>query len=119
MPKIEQCDRCLFYSRSVHVICSIHPYGVEGNECLDFRENPNLQAEDRELWAPQGYSWYGDELVSHAPPRYTPEQQLELLDTHPFFTGICPQCGHKFDRDNLPRVHWDCPSCGWMDDTIH
>ncbi len=51
--------------------------------------------------------------------RYTREEQLEILNTHPFFTGICPQCRHKFEQDNLP-VHFDCPNaeCGWIDDSV-
>ena len=45
-------------------------------------------------------------------------QQLELLDTHPFFTHHCPECGYYFDPNNSPAVHWDCPECGWIDDTV-
>ncbi|MDL5055381.1 hypothetical protein QQ056_17765 [Oscillatoria laete-virens NRMC-F 0139] len=39
-------------------------------------------------------------------------------NTHPLFTGICPKCGHLFDRANPPPVHWDCPECGWVDDSV-
>ncbi|HEY9708654.1 MAG TPA: hypothetical protein V6D48_10670 [Oculatellaceae cyanobacterium] len=24
----------------------------------------------------------------------------------------------KFSPDNPPEVHWDCPKCGWVDDTV-
>lgn len=113
------CDRCLFYPKNPHINCAIHPFGPDGDNCLDFREDPNLQHEDEEEWAPVGYAWYGDELIRNAPPRLTPEQQLQILDTHPFFTGVCPECGYRFDRDNPPEVHWDCPRCGWIDDAIH
>ena len=44
------------------------------------------KAEIEEQWSPQGYSWYGDELIPNRPSRYTQAEQLELLDTHPFFT---------------------------------
>lgn len=45
------------------------------------------------------------------------EHSLELLETHPIFTGRCPDCGYEFDADELP-VHFDCPECGWIDDSI-
>jgi len=43
---------------------------------------------------------------------------LELLDTHPLFTGLCPQCEHPFPKYERPPVHWDCAECGWMDDSV-
>ena len=48
--------------------------------------------------------------------RLTPEQRLEILETHPLFTGKCPQCGHEFA--DYPLIHWDCPACGWIDDSV-
>jgi hypothetical protein len=45
-------------------------------------------------------------------------QQLELLDTHPLFTGRCPQCEMTYPKYEQPPVHWDCPECGWMDDSV-
>jgi rubrerythrin len=71
------------------------------------------------FWSPEGYSWYGGELISNKRSPLTPEEQLEILDTHPFFTGVCPQCGYQFAKNNPPKVHWDCPACGWMDDSVH
>ena len=49
--------------------------------------------------------------------RYTRSEQLFILDNHPFFTGICPQCRHKFEQDNLP-VYFDCPECDFIDDSV-
>ena len=119
MPKIPDCNRCLLYAHNPHLICTVHPSGVDSDRCLDFR--PDLNAEVEEQWSPEGYSWYGDELIANRPSRYTPEQQLEILDSHPFFTGVCPNCGYRFDKNNPPKVHWDCPNpdCGWMDDSVH
>ncbi|MBX9253565.1 hypothetical protein H1Q63_06260 [Desmonostoc muscorum CCALA 125] len=105
--KIPHCDRCQFYSHDPHIICAVHPAGVNGNTCIDFREDPN--AEPVELWEPQGATYYNGELIVQPRQRWTPEEQLELLDTHPMFTGKCPQCGYEFDRDYTSRVHWDCP----------
>ncbi|MEH2447956.1 MAG: hypothetical protein V7K18_19930 [Nostoc sp.] len=65
-----------------------------------------------------GYSYYNGELILQPQQGRTQQQQLELLDTHPLFTGKCPQCNYEFDRDWSARVHWDCPECGWMDDTV-
>lgn len=136
MPKLPECDRCQFYGRNPHLICAIHPTGVEDEHCLDFREDPKTRggiteferrfggpvfnpsypnAEDN--WSPPGVSYYGDELICHT-PRLTPQEQLEILDTHPFFTGVCPACGYHFNLQNPPEVHWDCPECGWMDESV-
>ena len=45
-------------------------------------------------------------------------QQLELLDTHSLFTGRCPECEMTYPQYETPPVHWDCPECGWMDDSV-
>jgi hypothetical protein len=116
MPKIPECDRCLLYAHNPHIICVVHPTGVDGNSCLDFRENPNAQVE--ELWQPEGASYYNGEIILQPQQHRTQQQQLELLDTHPLFTGKCPQCGYEFDRDWSARVHWDCSECDWMDDSV-
>ena len=50
--------------------------------------------------------------------RYTPSEQWEILNTHPFFTGVCPVCRYQFNTNNPPEVHYDCPECGWIDDSI-
>jgi len=110
-------SRCLFYSHSEYLVCQVHPKGVDSDRCLDFR--PDSNAKEEELWSPEDYSWYGNELIANRPSRYTPEQQLGILDTHPFFTGVCPQCEYEFDKNNPPAVHWDCSECGWIDDAIH
>ena len=116
MPKIPQCNSCLFYSHNQHLVCTIHPCGVETDSCIDFRADPNVEPEEQ--WSPEGYSWYGDELIPNKLPKYTSEQQIEMLDNHPFFTGICPNCQHQFDRTNHQIIHFDCPNCGWLDDSV-
>lgn len=116
MSKIPECDRCQFYARTLYVICALHPSGPEGETCLDFRDDSSEKREP--LWEPEGASYYNGELTLYK-PRLTREQQLWLLDNHPFFTGCCPECSFRFDPNNPPQVHWDCPGCGWMDDAIH
>jgi hypothetical protein len=115
MPKIPKCDRCLLYAHDPHLVCAEHPNGVD-SDCLDFRVNPKFQEE--ELWSPDGYYWYNGELLENRRSQLTNEQKLEILDNHPFFTGQCPSCGYEFDRANLPIIHWDCPVCGWVDDSV-
>lgn len=115
--KIPECDRCYFFSHQLYFVCSVHPEGVESDHCLDFRPDPDVVEKSEELWAPKGYSWYGDDLIENRPSRYTSQEQLEILDSHPFFTGTCPQCGHKFESSPLPHALWHCPRCDWMEDS--
>ena len=116
MCKFDQCQLCLFYSHDPHIVCAIHPTGPVDDNCLDFRLDPNAEAGDQ--WEPEGASYYNGELVLQPQQRLAIEQQLNLLDTHPLFTGKCPQCAYEFERDYTARVHWDCPDCGWMDDSV-
>lgn len=102
MPKIPDCDRCLLYAHDPHLVCAVHPNGVESLKCLDFRVKPNLKIEEQ--WSPEGYSFYDGNLVKN-PSRHTQAEQLEILDNHPYFTGVCPNCGHEFDPNKLPLVH--------------
>ncbi|MBD1838900.1 hypothetical protein NDI44_26950 [Trichocoleus sp. DQ-A3] len=116
MSKIPECDRCLLYSHDPDLVCAIHPSGVESDRCLDFRENPN--AEPEELWQPEGATYYNGELMKQPKQRWTLKEQLELLDCHPMFTGRCPQCKMPFPKSEMPPVHWDCPHCRWVDDSV-
>ena len=123
------------------MVCPVHPYGVYGNDCLDFRQDPNKEEVEEEVWSPEGYTfdkegelqpltdddnhpdgyilnYYDGELVVTKPSPYTKEELLELIEYHPIFTGVCPQCKHEFDKKNPPQVHWDCPNCGWVDDSV-
>ena len=115
MPKIPECDRCTLYAHNPHLVCAVHPDGVKTDKCSDFRPRPN--AEIQKQWSPQEYSWYGDELISNRASRYSQSEQTEILDNHPFFTGVCPQCRHEFNRSDR-LIHFDCPSCGWVDDSV-
>ena len=116
MPKLPECDRCLLFARNPHLICAVHSAGPNADTCIDFRENPN--AEPDELWEPEGASYYNGELILQPRQRWAPEQQLDLLDTHPLFTGRCPRCERPFPQYETPPVHWDCLACGWMDDSV-
>lgn len=142
MPKLPQCARCRFYAHNYHIVCVPHPSGQDGDICPDFRPDPEyshiarfkdflgLQRRDDEpfsnpfglhpnekLWEPEGASYYAGELIVQPRQRWTREEQLELLEHHPIFTGRCPACGGEIERDCRALVHWDCP-CGWMDDSV-
>jgi hypothetical protein len=106
MPKIPDCDRCQFYAHDPYLVCAVHPTGVEG-KCLDFRQDPKSPAGENEHWSLGDYYWWDGELYPIRPSTLTTEEQLEILDSHPMFTYQCPKCGHEFDRDNLPLIHWD------------
>ncbi len=116
MNRLPECDRCLFNARSPYTVCAVHPYGVDSLSCLDFREDPN--AESEELWEPQGANYYNGELILQPKRQLTPEQQWQILETHPLFTGHCPSCGYQFPCHVPELVHFDCPSCGWIDDSV-
>jgi hypothetical protein len=55
MPKIPDCDHCQLYAQNPHLVCAVHPAGVEGDTCSDFRPRPGTEKE--ELWSPTGYFW--------------------------------------------------------------
>ncbi|MDM9580155.1 hypothetical protein [Nostoc sp. GT001] len=78
MPKLPECDRCFLYAHNPHIICVVHPTGVDGNSCLDFREDPN--AEPEELWEPEGATYYNGELILQPQQRLTQQQQLVSLE---------------------------------------
>ncbi|MBD1903889.1 hypothetical protein H6F83_28785 [Coleofasciculus sp. FACHB-125] len=107
------------------MVCIVHPTEPYSDRCLDFRP----AAEPEELWAPEGTRFIDGELVLERPTydgepipmleqRFTPEEKLELLDSHPMFTGRCPYCEMPFEMKKPPSVHWDCSTCGWRDDSV-
>lgn len=48
--------------------------------------------------------------------RLNPAEQLQIVVTHPFFTGKCPQCGYQFPLVHSTSAHCHCPECKWTDD---
>lgn len=47
--------------------------------------------------------------------RLNPAEQLQIVVTHPFFTGKCPQCGYQFPLVHSTSAHCHCPECQWTD----
>jgi hypothetical protein len=119
MPKIDLCDLCHFYANSPFLVCFINPTGVEGGHCEEFcAKQDQSTGASLEWWEPVGASYYGDELVITSVQRLTNQQRLELLDSHPLFTGRCPHCEMPMRQTVPARVHWDCQACGWVDESI-
>lgn len=147
MPRIPDCDRCLMCAHDLSIVCAVHPYGQDSDFCPDFRPDPNLENirfqdflglqrqppentdadepynnpyrldPDEEQWQPEGATYYNGELILQ-PKQRTREEQLWLLDNHPLFTGVCPACKYHFPQTNFHVVHFDCPICGWVDDSV-
>ena len=115
MLKIPDCSRCLLYAHDPHLVCGVHPAGVETDCCPNFQLDPD--AEPEEFWEPVGASYYNSELILHR-PRLRPADQMALLDWHPLFTGRCPGCEMPMVQHDLVSLHWDCVHCGWVDDSV-
>jgi hypothetical protein len=111
-----QAVRCLLYSQQLYFVCPVHPEGVE-DECPDFRPDPEIDEEEEEYWSPTGYFWYGDNLIPNRLCRYTKEEQEKILDTHPLFTGLCPNCSHIFTTSPPTGAPWHCPACDWRENS--
>jgi hypothetical protein len=107
-----ECQRCQMFSGHLgdeYPVCGIHPLGPAEIPCLDF-------AEITEQCEPLGASYYDGELVLQPEHFLSTEDRLEILNTHPLFTGRCPNCGETFAE--AIAVHWDCPACKWKDDSV-
>jgi hypothetical protein len=126
--ELPECRYCRFYASDPHLVCAIHPSGPSCDRCLDFREDDTAlrcwseflgldwsRPED-ELWQPASPPEYAGEFVLQFQRRLTLEEQVHLLDTHPLFTGRCPDCDYAYPQDAPPPVQWRCPQCGWQED---
>ncbi|MEG3440037.1 hypothetical protein V0288_23110 [Pannus brasiliensis CCIBt3594] len=118
MSKIPDCDRCLLFSQQLYYVCAVHPEGVEGDECPDFRPDPEIDEEEEEKpWSPAGHFWYGDNLLPDRLWRPSKEEQEKIIETHPLFTGLCPNCSHVFSTNPPTGAPWHCPACDWREDS--
>jgi hypothetical protein len=91
------CDSCQFYSNNPNLVCAVHPGGVSGDKCLDYR--PDVDYIFEEQWHPPGYCYYNGELIKLPEKKLTQTQQLWLLENHPCFTGVCRECGYVFPKN--------------------
>lgn len=71
MPKVSECNLlvgalryccpCLLYSHNPHLVCAVHPHGVDSDSCLDFRQETYVEIEEQ--LEPEGASHYNGELI--------------------------------------------------------
>jgi len=104
------CHSCGYYSRVPEILlCAIHPSVHEHDYCPDYEEDSDRLSE--EVWEPIGARYDGDDLrlLDGA------IDWIEVNRNHPAKTGICPRCEIAFLSSG---PHWDCPWCGWTDDSI-
>ena len=80
----------------------------DNNDSND-KTDPNISEDEQQNYS--CYSWYGGELIANRKSRYTKDEQMKILDTHPFFTGLCPKCEYKFNEENSV-ASYKCPICG-------
>ncbi len=98
MPEVSECSTCQYYAHDLHLVCAVHPDGVTGETCSDFRPLP---------------ADFSQRFVDFLSLQQQTEESLELLVSHPMPTGICSRCGAEIERDESGVVHWNCP-CGWL-----
>ena len=113
MAKTEECESCQRFSGycgTEFLVCGIYPSGPAETPCPDF-------AEVTVPFEPLGGAYYNRELVLQPTHDLTTAECLEILETHPFFTGVCPECGETIWGEGL--VHYDCQNCGFKDDLIN
>ncbi|MBD3886816.1 hypothetical protein IFO70_34835 [Phormidium tenue FACHB-886] len=113
MPQLPQCEDCLLHACPPQRVCAVHPAGVEG-DCLDFRPAPTTPAEV--IGQPAGASYNGEVILQPA-GRWSVEQQLELLNWHPCFSGRCPQCQQPIAQQQPHQADWHCTACGWVNES--
>ncbi|WP_110989225.1 hypothetical protein [Acaryochloris thomasi] len=109
--KLPHCFSCRYHDPSGHLVCAIHPFGPLSDRCADYVAISEVA--EQGFWVPEGWAFDGGELY-----RLAASELLQTDDSHPIVTGCCPRCGHRFDLGDSPVVHWDCPSCRWLDDSI-
>ena len=98
------------YCGSQYLVCGIHPTGPTEPPCPDF-------AEVTELFEPLGGAYYSGERGLQPTHYLMTAERLEILETHPLFTGVCPECVEAIEDEGL--LHYDCERCGFKDDLIN
>ena len=107
-----ECERCDYFSGCLtesYLVCAVHPTGPAQDACPDFTEVI-------EAWEALGGTYENGELIKDWAGYLSTVERSEVLESHPYFTGVCPQCSAK--HGNSRPVHYDC-ACGWMDDSIN
>lgn len=80
------------------------------------KASPNIPAQQHAVTpepVPQESTRYS---VAEYLSQVTDVEDLRILEDHPFFTAVCPNCHYGYTNLDHPPLFWDCPSCGWRDD---
>lgn len=125
MSKLPKCDRAQH-----NVCCRDRDRAVQSNgvgvefvpsalhDCdRSLNDVPNEMLDEENLSDRKPAGVYNGELILQPQQRFDWQQQLNLLDWHPLFTGRCPNCERSMATE-ASRLHWDCEACGWVDDSI-
>ena len=64
MRKLPECDRCILCAHDYHLVCAVHSAGPEGNICLDFRPDPDLDRRFKDFLGLQWQSEVEEDLGS-------------------------------------------------------
>jgi hypothetical protein len=54
--------------------------------------------------------------LTHVLARLSRSEQLEVMQTHPLFTGKCPCCGAEVSSHKQAPNQLECHSCDWVDE---
>lgn len=75
--KLSECTGCLYYASDPYLLCAVHPYGVQGEVCSAFREDPSwsqflsldwvMAVDESDVASVYGQS--GEETQSSAEPK--------------------------------------------------
>ena len=101
----------------------LEPLEINGSINNPYYPEPDMN------WSPTGTdyvngelvmkeSYYNGELIKQPQQRFSKEEMLYLIDTHPLFTNTCPNCNYEFEKQDSPSTHYNCPECGWDDSDI-
>jgi len=47
MPRLPECERCLYSAHDYRLVCAVHPTGVESDTCPDFVTDPRVESDTR------------------------------------------------------------------------
>lgn len=55
--QLPECNSCQFFSLSPLLPCTVHPHGVEGDRCIDYRLDPDYDENDPML------TWFTGDFI--------------------------------------------------------
>jgi hypothetical protein len=53
--------------------------------------------------------------LTHVLAQLSRSEQLEVMQTHPLFTGKCPCCDASLPVSKQAPTQLNCDHCGWVD----